>query len=135
MENFVEALAEIKTQLSRYCRYLDDGETQKCALLFTTDAVMFSMGQELNGRDAIAAFFPPSEKKRRPTTIHVLSNCLVDFAGDTASAETDWAMLERATEGNGTIVRLAGRYRDRLRREGNEWLISERKIITLARPE
>jgi ketosteroid isomerase-like protein len=133
MDNFVPAIGEIQMQLSRYCRYLDDGETQKCVLLFTQDAVMFSMGQELRGREAIAAFFPASEKRDRLTTMHILSNCLVDLDGDTASAETDWVMLARATEGKGTVIGLAGRYRDRLRYEGNEWLICERRIVTLAK--
>jgi 3-phenylpropionate/cinnamic acid dioxygenase small subunit len=125
----------IRRVIDQYCRYLDDRRFAPLLELFAEDATFSTMGQALAGRVAMAAFFGPGDvvAAERPRATHVLSNCIVEVDGDTASAETDWVMIRRTGEG-ATIIELAGRYRDRLRRSAETWLFTERRAIAMARP-
>jgi len=124
----------VRRVIEQYCRYLDDGLYQQVTSLFADNATFATMGQVLQGRTAIAAFLGPGvgERRPRPNTIHLLTNCLVDIEGETACAESDWAMIRRSSEGH-TFIELAGRYRDRLRLFEEGWLFTERTAVALAR--
>jgi len=122
--------------LATYTRCLDDGRSQELAELFTEDGVLRAMNQEVSGRSAIEAFIASRMELRadgRPSSMHVLSNCLIDVDGDEATAESDWVYLRR--EGEGVQVALAGRYRDRLARNSQGvWRIVEKEASALSRP-
>jgi 3-phenylpropionate/cinnamic acid dioxygenase small subunit len=131
-----DAIAEwrVARVLSRYCRYLDDQRWDDVVALFTEDCVFETMGQRLEGRSHVRSFFPQeSTVGDRPLAMHMLSNIVVDLDGDEASAESDWVMLSRDDQG-ATGIGLAGRYRDRLVRVGEDWLIGQRRVVALARP-
>jgi ketosteroid isomerase-like protein len=120
--------------LARYCRFLDDRQVTRCTDLFAPDAVFNTMGRSLHGRDEIAAFLGPDAepKPSRPGSLHLLSNIVIDVAGDTAEAESDWVLLSRTGDEGRTTIRLAGRFRDRLDRHGDDWLIRERTAVALS---
>ncbi len=125
----------IGVTLARYCRAVDDHRFDQLAEIFTTDARLHTMGRTLAGHDEILAFFGPMSATRpdRPATADALSNVLVELDGDTASVESDWMMLARNDTG-ATRIALAGRYRDRMARDGSTWRIADREVVALARP-
>jgi ketosteroid isomerase-like protein len=131
--SLLEELTVART-LHRYCRALDDARYDAVVSLFTTDCVFETMGQVLEGRAAVRAFFPeaPPAPSIRPAVQHVLTNVLVEIDGNEASAESDWVMIDRADGGDCRIA-LAGRYRDRLRRVDDTWLIAHRIAVALRR--
>ena len=122
--------------LATYTRCLDDGRFTDLAELFAEDGVLKAMNQEVSGRSAIEALIASGMEMRadgRPSSMHVLSNCLIDVDGDDATAESDWVYLRR--EGEGVQIALAGRYRDRLARNSRgDWQIVEKEASPLSRP-
>jgi uncharacterized protein (TIGR02246 family) len=119
---------QIRRTLSEYSQRCDDGRFEEWADLFTDDARFVLSGQVTEGRDSIrtmmAAMMPPDRRGQ-----HVISNSLVDLDGDSATASTDYLFVRPTSEGP-TIV-AAGRYRDRLVRDGNRWRFRERAITML----
>ncbi len=119
---------QIRRTLSEYSQRCDDGRFEEWADLFTDDARFVLSGQVTEGRDSIrtmmAAMMLPDRRGQ-----HVISNSLVDLDGDSATASTDYLFVRPTSEGP-TIV-AAGRYRDRLVRDGNRWRFRERAITML----
>ena len=128
----------ISRVLARYCRFLDDQRFDDVVALFAPDGVLDSMGTRAQGQQEIRAFFPPigslpaGASGGRPSSMHVLSNPVIDVDGDRARAESDWVMIQRDESGTTNIV-LAGRYRDELARIDGEWRFSSRTPVALAR--
>ena len=84
------------------------------------------MGRTYEGRDAIKGFIekaqPPEQRGK-----HVAINPLIDVDGDTATARTDYVFVGRTADG--LAVTSAGRYHDRLVRDGGRWRFAERRIV------
>jgi len=138
---------EIRDVLERYMRYNDDGDAERLASLFHPDGTFQTSAQSHTGRDVIAALFraampaTPSQWTEEghvfdePRSLHLGSNPIVDLDGDRATAETDFQVVARNAEGRAT-VKLVGRFRDRLRRDGDgPWLIECRTVVSVAKPE
>jgi len=123
---------QIRRTLSEYSQRCDDGRFDEWAELFTEDARFVLAGQVTAGRDSIRALMtgmmPPGRRGQ-----HVTSNSLVDVDGDSATVITDYLFVRPTADGP-TIV-AAGRYHDRLAREGRRWLFRERSITMLGGPE
>jgi 3-phenylpropionate/cinnamic acid dioxygenase small subunit len=116
----------IKRTLSGYCRFCDDGRFDEWEKLFAPDAVFEVMGEQHKGRAAIRAFIeaaqPPEARGR-----HHVTNSLIEFdSDDTASAVSDYIWLGKA--GDGYRIGSAGRYHDRFRRDGDNWIFTRRAI-------
>jgi hypothetical protein len=125
----------IQRLLTQYNRCLDDGRIEALVELFADDGRLKSMGKDAVGRAAIGAFFGlGSPRPAKVSGQHVLSNILIDWDGDEASAVSDFTYIRRSAAGASSIV-LAGRYLDRFVRTPAGWRFSLREAVALARPD
>jgi ketosteroid isomerase-like protein len=139
---------EIREVLERYMRYNDDGALDRLIALFDEDAVFQVMGRVLRGHEQIRAFLgaggvfvddkprwtDPGQLLLQPRSTHLSSNPVVDLDGDTATAETEFVVLQRDEDGRARVT-LVGRYRDRLRKNGEgRWVFVQRTGVSLGRP-
>jgi hypothetical protein len=136
---------KIRDLLERYMRFNDDRAADRIVELFDEDARFQVMGKVYVGREAITGMFrgegsnrppwtDPGELFSQPASVHISSNPVIDLDGDEASAETDFLVIHRGSDGRAHPV-LVGRYRDRLRRLGDgRWVIYTRTAVSVARP-
>jgi uncharacterized protein (TIGR02246 family) len=137
----------IREVIEQYMRWNDDGDSASIVGLFTDDATFQFFGRVLVGRAAISEFFagvfpaPPAHWAEggslfvQPRSIHISSNPIIAITGDTATAETDFQVVQRDADGHAQVT-LVGRYRDRFRRDADtgNWLIECRTGVSVARP-
>lgn len=137
----------IREVIEQYMRWNDDGDFASIVGLFAEDATFQFFGQVLVGRDAISEFFagvfraPPTHWTEggslfvQPRSLHISSNPIITVTGDAATAETDFQVVQRDTDGRAQVA-LVGRYRDRFRRDADtgDWLIECRTGVSVARP-
>jgi len=129
MISVLEEKEAIRDLMSAYCFYVDNGEFEKFAGLFTADGI-FESGPlgKLRGRKAIHDFIAahvPREGEG-PARKHCTMNHLISVNGLEARAESYIVVLREA--GGGIIASLAGRYEDQLVKENGEWRFKVRKI-------
>ncbi len=121
---------QIRRTLGAYSQRCDDGRFDEWSDLFTEDARMCVGGQVTEGRQAIraamAAMQPDGARGK-----HITANSLidVDVDGDTATAATDYVFVRRGPDGLAIVA--AGRYHDRLVRQGSQWRFSDRTVTQL----
>ena len=129
-------------------RYNDDGALDRVVALFAQDGIYQVSGSVLRGHGDIREFLgrsgaftdgppvwtEPGELYKQPRSVHVISNPIIDVDGDTATAESDFVVINRDGDGR-AYISLVGRYRDRLQRQPDgRWLIAKRTGVSLARP-
>ncbi len=123
---------QIRRTLARYSQWCDDGRFDEWAELFTEDAQFIVSGSVTEGRDAIRRYMqsvlPPGSRGK-----HMTANTLIEVGGDTATATTDYLFVRATTEGPRIVA--AGRYDDRLVRDGTRWRFRERAISMLPVPD
>ena len=139
---------EIREVLERYMRYNDDGALDRLIALFNDDAVFQVMGRVLRGHEQIRAFLAaggvfadgkprwtePGQLLLQPRSAHLSANPVIDVDGGTATAETDFVVLQRDEDGRARVA-LVGRYRDRLRKtDDGRWRFVQRTGVSLGRP-
>jgi hypothetical protein len=142
--NMAEELL-VRRTLERYMRFNDDRDLDRILELFAPDAVYRVGGEELVGREAIGKFlsqFGYARGRKRwtdadrlmimPRSAHLMSNPVIDVDGDTATAESDFAVVERNDKGHAYMM-LVGRYRDRLKKIHGLWVFVERTGVSMAR--
>jgi uncharacterized protein (TIGR02246 family) len=118
----------IRRTLALYCQLCDDGRFEEWAELYTDDATFTVMGRTHEGRDAIRRFIEAGQPPERRGK-HVCANPLIEVDGDRATAATDYVFVARDAER--LVVTSAGRYHDRLVRDGDRWRFAERRIAFL----
>jgi ketosteroid isomerase-like protein len=138
----------IRELLERYMRYNDDGAVDRVIGVFAEDGIYQVSGNVLRGHGEIREFLgrsgaftdgrplwtEPGELYKQPRSVHVMSNPIIEVDGDEATAESDFVVVNRGADGH-AYISLVGRYRDRLRRQGDgRWLISKRTGVSVARP-
>ncbi len=120
----------IRRTLNEYSQLLDDGRFDEWADLFTEDARLELGDQATVGRPAIRAYMAEVQASGR-RGMHVTTNSLVDVDvdGDTARATTDYLFVRPGAEG--LVLVAAGRYHDRMVRDGERWRFRVRSITML----
>jgi 3-phenylpropionate/cinnamic acid dioxygenase small subunit len=118
----------VRRTLALYCQLCDDGRFDEWADLYTDDARFSVLGGHHDGRAAIRAFIEAGQPPERRGK-HVCANPVVEVRGDEASARTDYVFVARAD--GGFAITSAGRYHDRLVRDGDRWRFAERRIVFL----
>lgn len=119
-----DELAVTRT-LAMYCHLCDDGDFARLVELFALDGSVAFDEEVVTGRDALTTWFAsrqPAERRGK----HLVVNMIVDVDGDHATAVSDYVFL-RLVDGAVTPT-IAGRYRDRLRRDVARWVIERRDI-------
>jgi hypothetical protein len=120
----------VKRTLAAYCHLCDDGDFARLVELFTFDGSVAFGEEVVTGRDALMTWFakrqPPEQRGK-----HLTMNIIVDIDGNRAEAVSDYVFL-RLVDGAITPA-IAGRYRDRLGRDGTRWMIERRDIEIMER--
>jgi uncharacterized protein (TIGR02246 family) len=125
----LEDLDEIRRLFQEYRRALDGRDLDAYTRLFTEDGEFVTNTGTHVGRPAIREMLEELLGGARPGaqggSFHLVANEVVDLDGDRASAESTWAFVVRG-EGGTPVLRMLGRYRDVLRREGGTWRFQRR---------
>jgi hypothetical protein len=123
---------QIRRVLALSMHYADDRDARGRSDLYAEDAKYYPSSGEVIGRPAIyesmagRATVQTQERK----TKHMCSNSVISIAGDSAEAVTDYVVYRRVADGPWEVAQV-GRYLDRLVRQGDTWLFSENRIVTL----
>jgi uncharacterized protein (TIGR02246 family) len=129
MASQLEEKDAIRDVMSSYCFYVDSGEFEKFAELFTDDGI-FEAGPfgKLEGRKAIREFIGAQVPKpgEGPARKHCTFNHLIRVTGSEARADS-YIVVVRESNG-GIAASLAGRYEDLLIKQDGEWRFKVRKI-------
>ena len=129
MASVLEEKEAIRDVLSAYCFYVDNGEFDKWADLFTEDGV-FDAGalSKVQGRTAIKEFISKAvpRKGEGPARKHCTMNSMIRVQGTEAQADS-YIIVVREGE-QGIMTSLAGRYEDLLVKQGETWRFKVRKI-------
>ena len=125
---------QIHYTMALYCTSVDAGDVDGVISAFAEDARLeLSSGTQVAGRAAIRAFYAPVIGPDRPDRNpdgsipllrHNLTTSRVEFTDDaTARGWTYFISLTRHGPDH------AGRYIDTFRRDGERWLIADRRIL------
>jgi hypothetical protein len=129
MASELEDKEAIRELMSAYCFYVDNGEFEQFAGLFTEDAI-FEAGPfgRLQGRRAIYDFINSQVPRpgEGPARKHCTLNHLIRIDGTEARADSYVVVLRDSAAG--IIASLAGRYEDLLIKNGSEWRFRMRRI-------
>lgn len=110
-----------------YGRHLDAGDIDAYAALFTEDGeVMLGPMGRVQGRSEIHALMSKVLTGKVGSAFHIISSPRVELAGDTATSEVMWTVLQRDAEGKPKLTSL-GRHVDQLRKEDGVWRIAQRR--------
>jgi SnoaL-like domain len=128
------ARVQIQHTMAVYCSSVDSGDVEGVVSCFTEDCRLeVSSGAMVLGRSAIRGFYSPVIGPDRrdkgpdgaiPLLRHNLTTSSIELLGDdTATGCTYFMSLTRYG------LDHAGRYFDHFARDGERWLISDRRIV------
>ena len=115
--------------ISRYNQSLDGGDYPTWVDCWAGDAVLDGMGSYLVGRQQIQGFADAYEGKYRSklnALKHYTVNILSVIDGDNATSSSYLQLVN--TGSKGVVIRLTGRYEDKLRRVNGQWKFVQRKL-------
>jgi len=110
-----------------YPRALDERRWADYAALFTADGELAFAGQVIKGPAAIQKFFEAQPVPADARSLHVISNPLINIAGDTATGGAYWQTI--ALVDGRPAVQSAGRYEDALKKVNGRWMFAKRAIV------
>jgi uncharacterized protein (TIGR02246 family) len=119
----LEDLEEIRRLFQEYRRALDERDFDAYTSLFTEDGVFVTHTRSYRGHSEIREML--SQLPGGGRSIHLVANPVVDLDGDRATAEVTWAFIAPGADDT-PVLRMLGRYRDELRREGGTWRFARR---------
>jgi uncharacterized protein (TIGR02246 family) len=121
-----EDKAEIESLLLDYGRHLDNRDFAAYSRLFARDGEWVGGFGSVSGPANIQAFMEKSigTGPNKGKNYHLLSNFVVNVAGDTATAWSRWAFVVPGERG--AVISQAGRYDDTLVREDGKWKFKRR---------
>lgn len=127
----------IKNLIYRYAHYIDNGDLESVADLFTHGKLIAgsaagSAAETVGARAVLAqyrAFTRIYPDNGTPHTLHMTSNVVVDVApgGERASARC-YAVVFQATDGFPLQPIIGVRYYDKFDKIGGDWRFTERRI-------
>jgi len=133
---------ECQRLVTRYCHYIDHGEAERVAELFTADGVWRAAPVVMDGEDALRKGFRQRQANRGRMSRHVCNNLLVDVVDSDNARGTVYLTLYRhdGDEGRRTSPLagpvFVGEYRDRFVRTPTGWRIAERELaVSFVRDE
>lgn len=117
---------EIRELLARYCFALDVDRFEEMAALFTPDGVWETAFGTGTGRDGIVAQARSISTGPRPRRVHYTTNIVIDVDGDTATARSNWVVIQNSP--TGPVIGSGGGYDDRLVKVDGRWFFKHRVI-------
>lgn len=128
------ARVQIQHTMAVYCNCVDSGDADGVAGVFMPQARLeLSSGSQAQGREAIRAFYAavigPARPDRQsdgsiPLLRHNLTTSRVEFSDDVTAQ--GWTYFMSLTQFG---LDHAGRYLDTFQRDGDRWLIADRRIV------
>lgn len=119
----------IRCTIARYNNAGDRGAIDEMIGCFTADATLVVLSEELQGREAIRAYFQNimdtgflTGSDRRPARHHVASSRIEFDGADSAQGWSYFSLLR-----GGEIIQ-SGLYIDRFVRAGDDWLLAYRRV-------
>ncbi len=117
---------EIRELLARYCFALDADQFEAMAALFTPDGVWETAFGTGSGREGIVKQARSIATGTRPRRVHLTTNIVIDLDGDSATARSNWALIQNTP--TGPAIGSGGGYSDRLTKIDGKWFFQHRKI-------
>ena len=117
---------EIRELLARYCFALDADRFEEMAALFAPDGVWETAFGTGSGRAGIVAQARSIADGPRPKRVHLTTNIVIEQDGDTATARSNWMLVQNTPDG--PAIGSGGAYSDRLIKLGGCWLFQHRTI-------
>jgi len=117
---------EIRELLALYCFALDADRFEDMAALFTEDGVWETAFGTGTGRAGIVAQARGIATGPRPRRVHLTTNIVIELSGDTATARSNWALMQNSADG--PTIGSGGGYSDRLVKVGGRWFFKHRTI-------
>ena len=96
------------------------------AALFTQDGIWETAFGTGKGRAGIVAQARGIATGERPRRVHLTTNIVIDLDGDTATARSNWALVQNSAAG--PVIGSGGAYADRLVKVDGEWFFKHRTI-------
>jgi hypothetical protein len=128
----LEDIEEIRTVLTNYGRYLDAHDLVAYSNLFATDGEWvggFGTGKGPAGVLALMQKNLGATSTSKPgSTYHLLTNFLIDVAGNTATAWSRWNFVVTGAD-NSPRIMYGGHYDDTLVRENGHWKFKKRVAV------
>ncbi len=124
---------QIRRSLALLCQLRDDDHYDRWIELFAEDGKFSYLEYSFTGRADIRAhcekYFPAYGK-------HLCLNSVIEIEGDQARVTSDFVKLHPAEKGapasgGAFVVAGAGRYNDRFVRNGEKWLLAERRVVVM----
>jgi 3-phenylpropionate/cinnamic acid dioxygenase small subunit len=120
----------IRQVMLRYARGVDDRDWEQVTGCFAPDAYVAGTGHSGERDEYLATLV--TGVSRYGVTMHSIANQVVEVDGDSASSETDLVARHFADdEGKEESLVMGVRYHDRLRRDGERWVITRRDVRRL----
>jgi 3-phenylpropionate/cinnamic acid dioxygenase small subunit len=128
------ARAEIEDCLCRYARCVDRKDWPALRACFHDDAI--DHHGEFHGTADQFIDWVTKRHAAIPFSMHLLSNCLIEFEDDVSAAvETYFVALQRresrGADGTveGTDFEVFGRYVDRFEKRNGVWRVADRRVV------
>ncbi|MFI5040982.1 MAG: nuclear transport factor 2 family protein [Acidimicrobiales bacterium] len=123
----LEDLTAIHELFIAYGRYLDAGDLDSYAGLFTDDGeVLLGPLGRAKGRDDIKALMAKALAGREGTSYHLITSPTVTLDGDRATATVMWTVIDRGPDG-APVITMVGHHADVLTRVAEGWRFQQRK--------
>jgi uncharacterized protein (TIGR02246 family) len=117
---------EIRELLARYCFALDADRFEEMAALFTPDGIWETAFGTGTGRAGIIAQARRIATGSRPRRVHLTTNIVIELDGDTATAQSNWMLIQNGHAG--PAIGSGGAYSDRLVKVDGQWFFKHRTI-------
>lgn len=125
---------ECERLVTAYCHYVDHGEAERIAELFSEDGIWASSEVTLDGREAIGKAMAARQANLARMSRHVCNNFLLEIIDADHAEGTVYLTLYRHDGKEGRALSplegpaMVGEYRDRFVRTEEGWRISRREI-------
>ena len=125
---------ECERLVTAYCHYVDHGEAERIAELFSEDGVWTSAEATMDGREAIRKAMAARQANLARMSRHVCNNFLLEIIDADHAEGTVYLTLYRHDGKEGRALSplegpaMVGEYRDRFVRTEEGWRISRREI-------
>ena len=130
----VQIERECQRLVTAYCHYVDHGEAERVADLFSEDGVWASPELTMDGREQVRKGFARRQANVGRMSRHVCNNLLVDVIDEEHAEGIVYLTLYRHDGEDGRRLSplegpaLVGEYRDRFVRTPEGWRIARREI-------
>lgn len=121
--------------VTAYCHFIDHGEAERVADLFSEEGCWISAEATLEGREGIRKAMAARQANAGRMSRHVCNNLRLDIHDENSASGTVYLTLYRHDGKSGRSLAplegpaMVGEYRDRFVRTPEGWRISNREIV------